>query len=485
MQFRGWLMRNLVRVRHRFGKVEAGLIFFALGGIPELPGGENQGGESCEDTEKNQGEHEGIDHSAARSLKKLSSRDAKSAWRALHRFTPAVGSGASILRVAWMGIDGTARSLFHERAKTHFPMNISLLQRCAFAVAALVPTVSPAAVKPEICATTPGGDAVEIFTLTNAHGMRARVITWGATLIEVTVPDRDGKLADVTLGFDQCEDYLRPHPLFGSIAGRFANRIAKAEFTLDGKTYPLAKNSGAHHIHGGKRGFDKVNWKAEAAGDHAVRFTYVSTDGEEGYPGELTASVTYTLTDDNALRLDYTAATDAPTVVNLTNHAYWNLAVEGDVLAHELTIHADRITAVDKSVIPTGEIIPVAGTPLDFTKPKPIGQDIAALTATRGYDHNYVLAGQHRPAPELAAELYDPQSGRTLRVLTDQPGMQLYTGNYLKTSGKGGRTYGRHSAVCFETQHFPDSPNHPEFPSTVVRPGEPFRSTTIFQFGTR
>ena len=366
-------------------------------------------------------------------------------------------------------------------------MKSSLPQLCVLATVALAPLVSFADVKREICAKTAGGEDVGMFTLTNSHGLRARVITWGATLIEMLVPDRDGKLADVTLGFDACADYLKPHPLFGSVAGRFANRIAKAQFTLDGKTYTLAANSGANHIHGGRRGFDKVNWTASIAGDNAVRFTYVSADGEEGYPGTLTASVVYTLTDANELRLDYTAATDKPTVVNLTNHAYWNLAAEGDVLGHELTLYADRFTAVDKDVIPTGEVLPVAGTPLDFTKPKPIGKDIAApeLVATRGYDHNYVLADKPRPEPALAVELFDPKSGREMRVLTDQPGVQLYTGNYLKTTGKGGRIYETHSAICFETQHFPDSPNHSEFPSTVVRPDAPFRTTTIFHFSTR
>lgn len=366
-------------------------------------------------------------------------------------------------------------------------MKLPLPKLCALVFSTFVPFESHAEVKGEVCAKTPDGQDVEMFALTNSHGLRARVITWGATLIEMSVPDRDGKLADVTLGFDSCADYLKPHPLFGSVAGRFANRIAKAEFKLDGKTYTLAKNSGANHIHGGKRGFDKVNWIARVAGDNAVRFTYVSADGEEGYPGTLTASVVYTLTDANELRLDYTAAADKPTVVNLTNHAYWNLAVEGDVLSHELTLFADRFTAVDKDVIPTGEILPVAGTPLDFTKAKPIGKDIAAseLTATRGYDHNYVLADKPRPAPAPTVELFDPKSGRTMRVLTDQPGVQLYTGNHLKTAGKGGRLYEKHSGVCFETQHFPDSPNRPEFPSTAVRPDAPFRTTTIFQFSTK
>ena len=335
---------------------------------------------------------------------------------------------------------------------------------------------------------TDAGESVEIFTLTNPHGLRARVVTWGAALVEMSVPDKAGQLADVTLGFDTLAPYLVPNPFFGAIAGRYANRIAKGKFTLEGKDYALATNNGANHLHGGVRGFDKRNWSAEPVGANAVRFRYTSPDGEEGYPGTLKVAVTYTLTGQDELRLDYEATTDKPTVVNLTNHAYWNLAGRGDILAHELRIAASRFTAVDEESIPTGELRAVADSAMDFTKAKPLGRDIAALKDAPGggYDHNYVLDDTKPGAPALAAELRDPASGRTMRVLTDQPGVQLYTGNYLKdVTGKRGAVYGKHGGVCLETQHFPDSPNRASFPSTVLRPGETFRSTTVHQFSAR
>jgi len=343
-------------------------------------------------------------------------------------------------------------------------------------------------VKHEAWGKDPDGKTVEVYALANAHGLRARVMTWGAQLIEMTVPDRAGKLADVTLGYDTLEPYLQPHPFFGSIAGRFANRIALGRFTLDGHTYTLATNDGANHLHGGKRGFDKRNWAAKVTGENAVRFTYVSPDGEEGYPGRLTTSVTYTLTEANELRLDYTATTDAPTVVNLTNHAYWNLDGSADVHAHELRLAASKYTVVEPHCIPTGELRAVAGTPLDFLTAKPVGRDIAKMTDTvgGGYDHNLVIDPQPGEKLPLAAEVYSPTSGRVMRVLTDQPGVQFYTGNYLKAvPGKGGRMYEKHGGLCLETQHFPDSPNRPDFPSTVLRPGETFHSTTVHAFSVR
>lgn len=340
---------------------------------------------------------------------------------------------------------------------------------------------------------TAEGAKVEIFTLTNAHGLRARLLTWGASIVEMSVPDRDGRLADVTLGFDSAATYLAPNPFFGAIAGRFANRIARGKFTLDGHEYTLATNNGANHLHGGVRGFDKRNWAGEPAGANAVRFRYTSPDGEEGYPGTLQVAVTYTLTDEDELQLDYEATTDKPTVLNLTNHAFWNLSghrgatlVAVDIRTHELRIPASHYTVVDAESIPTGEQRPVADSVMDFTKAKPLGRDLAALKDSpgSGYDHNYVL--DPAPSPALAAELHDPASGRTMRILTTEPAIQLYTGNYLdNVAGKGGAIYARYAGVCLETQHFPDAPNRASFPSTVLRPGQTFRSTTIHQFSAR
>lgn len=335
----------------------------------------------------------------------------------------------------------------------------------------------------EIWGKTSDGEPVEVFTLTNAHGLRARVMTWGAALVEMQVPDRDGKRAEVTLGFDDLEAWLRPNPFFGAVAGRYGNRIAKGRFTLDGREHVLAVNNGPNHLHGGKRGFDKRNWQAEPAGPNAVRFTYVSADGEEGYPGKLTARVTYALGEDDALRLDYEAVTDQPTVVNLTNHTYWNLAGSGDILAHDLRLAAARYCVPDATLIPTGELR-AAESALNFTTAKPLGRDLAVTGS--GYDHCYVLDAGLPAAPALAAVLRDPRSGRTMEVLTTEPGVQLYTGNHLKgVKGHAGQVYEKHGGVCLETQHFPDSPNQPAFPTTVLRPGETFRSTTIFRFSAR
>jgi aldose 1-epimerase len=342
-------------------------------------------------------------------------------------------------------------------------------------------------------AKTAEGGKVEIYTLTNAHGLRARVMTWGASIVEMSVPDRDGQLADVTLGFDSPEPYLVPHPFFGAIAGRFANRIAKGKFTLDGHEHTLATNNGPNHLHGGVRGFDKRNWTGEPVGANAVRFRYTSPNGEEGYPGTLQAAATYTLTDNDELRLDYEATTDQPTVLNLTNHAFWNLSghrdgalAEADIRAHELRIPATRYTVVDAESIPTGELRAAADSVMDFTTAKPLGRDLAALKDSpgSGYDHNYVL--DPAPSPALAAELRDPASGRTMRVFTTEPAIQLYTGNYLNNvAGKGGAIYAKYAGVCLETQHFPDAPNQPSFPSAVLRPGQTFHSTTVYQFSSR
>ena len=333
---------------------------------------------------------------------------------------------------------------------------------------------------------TTDDDPVEIYTITNSNGLRAKVMTWGAGLVEMHAPDRDGTLADVTLGFDKLDGYLTRHPYFGTTTGRYANRIAKGAFTLDGHAYKLAINNGPNHLHGGLKGFDMRNWKGEAR-PNGIRFTYTSAGGEEGYPGEMKVVVTYTLTDTNELHIDYEATTDKPTVVNLTNHAYWNLAGagEGDILDHELMLNASRFTPVDDTSIPTGKIQPVAGSPMDFTKAKKVGKDFANVPG--GYDHNYVIDQAKPGALTPAAEVREPKSGRVMKVSTTEPGVQLYTGNFLDGSvtGKGGKAYKKNFGLCLETQHYPDSPNRPDFPSTVLRPGETFRSSTVYEFSAK
>ncbi len=328
----------------------------------------------------------------------------------------------------------------------------------------------------------PNGEPVELYTLTNPNGMTMKVMTYGAIVTELHAPDAAGRLADVVLGFDSLDAYLAGHPYFGAAIGRFGNRIANAQFTLDGVTYRLAKNDGDNHLHGGEEGFDKKVWKAEPVGDAAVRFSRVSPDGEENYPGELTVSMTYALTDDNAFRIDYEATADKATPVNLTNHSYFNLAGQGagDILDHVLTIEADCYTPVNDALIPTGEIASVEGTPLDFRSPTRIGDRIEQVG---GYDHNYVLRNQSGELA-LAARVQDPQTGRVMEVRTTEPGMQLYTGNFLDGSltGKGGAVYRKHYGFCLETQHYPDSPNQPNFPSCILRPGETYRSATEYRF---
>ena len=332
------------------------------------------------------------------------------------------------------------------------------------------------------------GKDVTLYALTNSHGLRARVMDYGAILVSLEVPDQGGKLADVTLGFDNLEPYLSKHPFFGAIAGRYANRIGRATFTLDGVEYKLDANNGPNHLHGGLKGFDKVMWSAEIladSSDPAVKFTYLSKDMDQGYPGNLNCSVTYALTDNDELKISYQAVTDKPTIINLTNHTYWNLAGAGNVLGHELTINADRYTVVDDGLIPTGEIKSAQSTPLDFTQPKTIGSHIDQLPQTKGYDHNYVL-NKNNQELSLAARTCDPVSGRVMETYTTEPGMQLYTGNYLDgIKGKSGKSYNQHAGFCLETQHYPDSPNKPDFPSTVLRPGETYNSVTIYKFSTR
>jgi aldose 1-epimerase len=343
--------------------------------------------------------------------------------------------------------------------------------------------------------TTADGARVEIFTLTNTHGIEVRVMTYGATIVSIRVPDKDGRLDDVITGFDTLDDYVARSRFFGATVGRYANRIANARFTLDGRTYELAANNGKNHLHGGRKGFDKVVWTGtsfERDGNVGVSMSHVSPDGDEGYPGTLSATVTFTLTRDHELRIDYSATTDKATLVNLTNHSYFNLAGDGrgDILQHLLTVDADSYTPVDETLIPSGEIASVSGTPFDFRTATTIGARIDAddeqIRRGKGYDHNFVLrtgAGVLHHAARLA----DPSSGRTLDVATTEPGMQLYTGNNLDGSGggKGGHVYGRRTSLCLETQHFPDSPNKPHFPSTRLEPGQRYQHTTLYKFGTK
>ncbi len=339
--------------------------------------------------------------------------------------------------------------------------------------------------------TTPSGEEVTGYTLTNAHGLRATVIEYGAILVSLEVPDRHGKLADIALGFDDLDSYIKRNPLFGAVVGRYANRIAGARFRLDGTEHRITANAGKNHIHGGgNKRFDKVVWKGSAYQrdtEVGVRLTHLSADGEEGFPGNLNCTVAYALTDDNELKITYEATTDKPTILNLTNHSYFNLAGEGsgDVLGHELTINATWYTPAGEGLIPTGEIHTVAGTPLDFTTPRTIGARIAQLTETRGYDHNYVLSSTYGSA-SLAARVYEPASGRIMEVYTTEPGVQLYTANGMRNlKGKKGQVYHNHHGFCLETQHFPDSPNKAHFPSTVLRPDRKFESATTFKFSAR
>ena len=336
----------------------------------------------------------------------------------------------------------------------------------------------------------PDGSTAHLFTLRNSKGMVVKVTNYGLIITELHVPGKDGKSGNVVLGFDNLERYLKGHPFFGAIAGRYANRIAKGKFSLDGKEYTLAVNNGPNHLHGGKVGFDKKLWAAEEMTSipdrAAVRFTYTSKDGEEGYPGNLSLAVDYVLTDDNELIIDYNATTDKKTVINVTNHSYFNLAGSGDVREHELQIEADQFTPVDEGLIPTGEIKSVKGTPLDFTSPHKIGERLEQ-TGIGGYDHNFVLRGGVTDKRRLAARAHEPKSGRVMEVFTTEPGVQLYTAIHLNGSivGAGGVTYPKWGGFCLETQHYPDSPNKPNFPSVVLEPGKKFQSSTSFKFSTK
>ena len=330
------------------------------------------------------------------------------------------------------------------------------------------------------------GTAAKIFTITNSNGAIAKVTEYGATLTELWMPDRAGKLADVVLGYERLDDYVAAPFYLGAVLGRVANRISNARFTLDGRTYALAANRAPNHIHGGVRGFDKRIWSATPSA-RGVTFAYTSGDGEEGYPGTLRVTVRYQLTDDNALRIDYSATTDAPTLINLTNHSFFNLAATGNVLGHVLTINASRYTLTDAALVPTGALASVKGTPLDFTRPHRIGERIEEVrAASNGYDHNFAL-DRTGDTLSLAARVEEPTSGRVLEIWTTEPGMQFFTGNRFDGSfpGVGGVKYERHAGFALEPQHFPDAINHREFPSVVLRPGQTFRSTTIYKFSTR
>ena len=340
------------------------------------------------------------------------------------------------------------------------------------------------------------GRDVDLYILTNNKGMEVAITNFGGIVVRLKVPDRAGKIDDVVLGYDSLDGYLTNKAFFGATIGRYGNRIGHATFPLDGKTYTLPKNDGDNTLHGGPEGFNKRLWKArDASGSRgaALELAYLSNDGEGGFPGNLSAKVVFTLTNTNELVIDYSATTDKDTVVNLTNHSYFNLAGQGngDILQHILTIPADKITAVDSALIPTGELRPVRGTPFDFTKATPIGeginQDDPQIRIGKGYDHNWVLTAGGSPTPALVAEAYEPTSGRVLQVLSTEPGLQFYSGNFLDGTihGKSGKTYKHRFGFCLETQHFPDSPNHPSFPSTELKPGKTYATTTIFKFSTR
>jgi aldose 1-epimerase len=333
---------------------------------------------------------------------------------------------------------------------------------------------------------TKEGQFVDLYTLTNANGMIVKITNYGGIVTSLQVPDKNGQLDDVVLGFDSLDKYLGGHPYFGALIGRYGNRIAKGKFTLNGTEYKLATNNGENHLHGGIQGFDKVIWNGEIIkkeNEVGIKLSYLSKDGEEGYPGNLSVVVIYTLTNNNELKISYEAETDKPTPVNLTHHSYFNLkgAGNGDILGHLLTFDADRFTPVDEGLIPTGELKSVKDTPMDFTVPKAIGERISQVKG--GYDHNYVLNGWDGSL-KRAAKVVEPLSGRVMEVWTTEPGLQFYSGNFLDgtITGKNGKVYDKHYGFCLETQHFPDSPNKPQFPSTILEPGEKYTQTTVYRF---
>ena len=369
-----------------------------------------------------------------------------------------------------------------------------------FMGALLMSTLAPTGATPQPGSTakksfgkTSDGQAVDLYVLTNKNGAEVSITNYGGAVVSLKVPDRNGKLADVVLGYDNVDGYVNDKSYFGAIVGRYGNRIAHAQFVLDGKSYTLAKNNGENSLHGGIKGFNKALWTAKTASakeGQSLELSYLSKDGEEGFPGNLKVSVIYTWTDTNELMIEYSATSDKPTVVNLTNHAYFNLAGQGsgDILGHLLTIQADKFTPVDAALIPTGELRDVAGTPFDFRKSTAVGahidQDQAQLNLGGGYDHNFALRRSGGAGESLAARVVEPTTGRVIEVWTTEPGVQFYTGNFLdgKTPGKGGVTYPRRSAFCLETQHYPDSPNQPKFPSVVLKPGELYHTITKYLF---
>ena len=339
----------------------------------------------------------------------------------------------------------------------------------------------------------PNGDPADLYTLTNSNGVSVSITTYGGRVVALKTPDKKGAVADIVLGFDSLDGYLGDNPYFGALIGRYGNRIGKAQFTLAGKVYKLFANDGPNSLHGGKQGFDKVLWTGadkSTTDTPAVELRYTSKDGEEGYPGTLAGIVTYSLTPQNELKIEYKATTDKPTVLNLTNHTYWNLsgAGEGDVLGHHMMIVASKFTPVDKTLIPTGELKSLDGSPLDFRTATAIGaridNDDQQLKFGKGYDHNFVCDSTGGALARCAL-VHEPNSGRTMEVLTTQPGVQFYTGNFLdgKIKGKGGKVYAKRGAFCLETQHFPDSPNKPNFPTSELKPGEEYKYTTVYKFG--
>jgi aldose 1-epimerase len=350
-------------------------------------------------------------------------------------------------------------------------------------------------VEKKIFGQTPCGQSVNLYTLTNAKGIKIGLMDFGAAIVSAIVPDSKGNFEDIALGYDNFNGYLCNNPYFGGIVGRFGNRIANGKFTIDGVEYVLNTNNNGQHLHGGIKGFDRVVWQSESFENEkgvGVKFSYLSKDGEENYPGNLNVTVCYTLTNENELKIDYTATTDKATPVNLTQHGYWNLAGagNGDILSHEMMIDADKITPVDKNLIPTGELRDVKNTPFDFTEAKTIGERINAddpqLKFGKGYDHNWVLNKTDNSLTQ-ACRVTEPVSGRVLVVYTTEPAMQFYSGNFLDGSivGKGGKAYNFRNAIVLEPQHFPDSPNHPEFPNTILKPGETYKSQTVYEFKCR